>query len=320
MSLLVLKSGLLDTVQDLGRHGYAHLGIHRAGAMDPVALQVANMVVGNLPGTAGLEMHFPAPMLQFEQDTVFAIGGADFDARLDGMDIPLWTPVKVRPGSVLVFKKQSRGMRGYLAVKGGFQLEPWLGSCSTSLVAGAGGWQGRGLRTGDRLPFSDGPQSVSGPNRILPWRANVQGLYPEMPITRFLPGPEFELLGEDARVVLESAVWKAGLQSNRMACALEGPGIFLKESFELVSSAVQPGTVQLLPGGELLVLMADCQTTGGYPRIAQILQADLPALAQIRPGTSLQLQQSTLESASVSARQQRQLLRQIRWGCLLRGG
>lgn len=312
MSLLVLKTGLLDTVQDLGRHGYAHLGINGAGAADAVALQVANMVVGNEPGAAGLEMHFPAPVLRFEENTVFALGGADFGARLNGLEIPLWTPVRAAAGSQLSFAKQLNGMRCYLAVQGGFQIAPWLGSCSTSLVAGAGGWQGRGLRTGDRLPFATATGDTPYNNEILPWRVNVQGLYPKTKAIRFLPGPEYELLGTDARHVLETAEWKVNYQSNRMACALEGPLLFLKEPFELVSSAVQPGTVQLLPSGQLLALLADCQTTGGYPRIAQIFQADLPGLAQLRPGASFQLLSSSLETAVDAAWQQRQSLRQIR--------
>ena len=143
MSLLVLKAGLLDTVQDLGRWGYAHLGIHAAGAAAPVGLRVANLLAGNEPGTAALEMHFPAPVLRFEKATVFALGGADFQACLDGREVPVGTPVLAAAGSTLRFQRQVRGMRAYLAVQGGVTLAPWVVSFSTDLMAGTGGRQGR---------------------------------------------------------------------------------------------------------------------------------------------------------------------------------
>jgi antagonist of KipI len=318
MSLRVLKSGLLDTVQDLGRFGYAALGVHRAGAADGLAAQIANILTGNLPGAAVLEMHFPAPILQFEQDTLFALGGGDFDARLDGTPIPCWTPVRVAAGGKLVFKNRLQGLRCYLAIRGGLQTNPWLGARSTSLVAGAGGWQGRALRADDRLPLVPACDFEARKNEILPWRVQIQGAYPAEPVLRYLPGREYEWLDEAAQQQLESADWRVGPQSNRMACALQGPALQRVTPFELVSSAVQPGLVQLLPGGDLLALMADCQTTGGYPRIAQIVEADLPALAQMLPGTPFRLARVSLEAASAAAQAQRAWLRRLRRACAYR--
>jgi len=318
MSLLTRKAGLLDSVQDLGRRGYAHLGVHAAGAADPVGLQVANLLAGNEPGAAALEMHFPAPVLRFEQAAIFALGGADFQARLDGIDVPVGTPVRAVAGSELAFLKQISGKRAYLAVRGGFELEPWLGSHSTDLPAGVGGFQGRALRTGDRLPFRQTIRDNT-PNRVFPWRANVSALYPSEAVFRFLPGPEYELLDEESRRRLETAEWRMARRSDRMGCFVEGPALALQEKIELVSSAVLPGTIQLLPGGDMLVLLADCQTTGGYPRIAQVLSADLPGLAQQRPGEVFRVRKVGLDEALEAGREQRRVLRRLGWGagCVL---
>ncbi len=308
MSLLVLKAGLLDTVQDLGRRGHAHLGIHAGGAADPVGLQVANLMAGNEPGAAALEMHFPAPVLRFEQAAIFALGGADFQARLDGLDLPVGAPVQAAAGSELVFRRQFRGMRAYLAVRGGFELEPWLDSYSTDLMAGVGGFRGRALQAGDRLPFRQ-MQANPAASRVLPWRANVAALYPSDAAFRFLPGPEYNLLDAASRQLLETAEWRPGRRSNRMGCLVEGPALVLHEKIELVSSAVLPGTVQLLPDGAMLVLLADCQTTGGYPRIAQVVSADLPGLAQQRPGEGFRLQKIGWEAAQAAGREVRRGVR-----------
>jgi antagonist of KipI len=316
MSLLIRKAGLMDTVQDLGRRGHAHLGIHAGGAADPIGLQVANLMAGNEPGAAALEMHFPAPVLRFEQAAIFALGGADFQARLGDMNVPVGTPVRATVGSELVFRRQFRGMRSYLAVRGGFELEPWQDSYSTDLMAGAGGFRGRALQAGDRLPFR---QILTGSvtSRMYPWRANVSALYPTDAAFRFLPGPEYDLLDSASCQRLEAAEWRPGRRSNRMGCLLEGPALMLRETCELVSSAVLPGTVQLLPGGDMLVLLADCQTTGGYPRIAQVVAADLPRLAQQRPGEGFRLRKVGLDEALEAGREQRRGLRRLGWGCFL---
>ncbi len=314
MSLLVLKAGLLDTVQDLGRRGHAHLGIHAGGAADPVGLQVANLMAGNEPGAAALEMHFPAPAFRFEQAAIFALGGADFQARLDGLDLPVGAPVRAAAGSELVFRRQSRGMRSYLAVRGGFELEPWQDSYSTDLMAGVGGFRGRALQAGDRLPFRQ-MQTDSAPNRVFPWRANVAALYPSGAAFRFLPGPEYNLLDAASRHLLETAEWRPGRRSNRMGCLVEGPALVLQEKIELVSSAVLPGTVQLLPDGAMLILLADCQTTGGYPRIAQVVSADLPGLAQQRPSEGFRLQKIEREAAQAVGREVRRRVRKLGRGC-----
>lgn len=317
-----MKPGLLDTIQDRGRFGYAHLGINPSGAMDSVALSVSNFLVGNEPGEAVLEMHFPAPRLRFGSDALFALAGADFDARLDGLEVSVHTPAVAAAGTVLEFRKPLWGARCYLAISGGYDLEPWLGSHSTNLAAGAGGFKGRALQTGDVLPFrrqGDFQQILNGKNvRTFPWKANVAGLYPAAGTLRFCPGAEHDLLTLDSKKRLETASWTIAPQSDRMGCHIEGPALVLNDAVELVSSAVVPGTIQLLPNGQFIILMADCQTTGGYPRTGHIVSADLPGLAQMRVGESFGLQRVDLQAAIEAKNRQLRWLARMKWGAVLR--
>lgn len=321
MSLRVLKPGLLDTLQDQGRHGWAHLGINPGGSMDTVAPAVANFLVDNQPNEAVLEMHFPAPRLKFESNALLAMAGADFAARLDGRAVPLHTPIAVSTGSILEFSKPVSGARCYLAIAGGFDVAPWLGSRSTHLAVQAGGFKGRALQSGDVLPFrrpADWSVVLKGGKcRIVPWRANVSGLYPPANLLRFCPGPEYELLNAASKQLLENARWKIAPQSDRMGYRTEGPALALEHPLELVSSGVVPGTVQLLPNGQFIILMADCQTTGGYPRIGHLISADLPGLAQMQPGDTFFLQSIDLEQTFRIKAKFNAGLRRLQMGCRL---
>lgn len=320
MSLVVLKPGLLDSIQDRGCYGYAHLGINPSGAMDKAALAVANLLAGNDSGKAVLEMHFPAPVLRLESDALIALAGADFDARLDGKPIPVHTPVLISAGTVLEFRKPLSGARCYLAVAGGLVLEPWLGSCSTHLAVQAGGFKGRALQAGDVLPFcrqADFTAALQGKSGVvLHWRANVSGLYPSGDALRFSPGPEYDCLTAESKKWLETARWKIARQSDRMGYRTEGVALNLNEPLELVSSAVVPGTLQLLPNGHFIILMADSQTTGGYPRIGHIISADMPGLAQMGAGSPFHLEQVDLETAMEAKYRQTAWLQRLALGCV----
>ena len=322
MSLLVLKPGLLDTIQDQGRFGHAQEGINPAGAMDTAALAVANFLVGNPGDMAALELHFPGPSLRFETPTLFALSGGDFSAQLDGNSIPMQAPVLAGAGSTLTFVKAQTGVRGYLAVQGGFELEPWLGSQSTNLVAGAGGSEGRALKADDILNFAGktNPPNMDGQQhfQVLPWKVDTDWLYPAEQPLRFIPGPEYELLDAESKDFFEQSDWLITPQSDRMGYLMRGPVLQLTKAEELVSAAVVPGTIQLLPSGNFIILMADCQTTGGYPRIGQIIQADMPRLAQLPPGQRLQLQQVSLDAAFKAQQEVDQRLRKLQWSCTLR--
>lgn len=322
MSLQILKPGLLDTIQDRGRFGFRHWGINTTGVMDYAAMAIANCLVGNEPGEAVLEMHFPPPEIRMEATTCLALAGADFSARADGVHMDIHKPVIVRKGVELKFQKINSGARCYLAIRGGFALKPWLGSNSTNRAAATGGWQGRALQAGDILPFRENfnyDTLLEGKKILqLPWSANVADFYPnQMPI-RFIPGIEFDWLTKASQKEMEAVTWKIDDRSDRMGCFLNGPRLQQKEKKELISSAVTYGTIQLLPGGQPIVLMADCQTTGGYPRIGQVIHADLPRLAQMRTGQSFQLQQVTLDAAFSALRKQQQALRQLQIGCMFK--
>lgn len=276
MSLLVEKPGILTTVQDLGRRGYRRLGINPGGAMDQTAVRLINIALGNAENEAVIEMHFPAPRLTFEAGCVFAVGGAEFGAVLDDRPLDNWRPHFAPKGSALNFSQKLTGNRAYLAVRGGFRIKKWLGSASTNLAAGIGGYDGRKLATGDRLALN---RKFRRPAQFRPKKlaSSVIPRYGPFPTARVTRGAEFEPGCE----LLETSVFKIAADSNRMGFRLLGEPIALTGRREIVSSAADLGTVQLLPDGQLIVLMADHQTTGGYPRLVHVVTRDLPLIAQL---------------------------------------
>jgi antagonist of KipI len=283
MSVFIEKSGLFTTVQDLGRTGFRRFGINPNGAMDRTAARLINVLLGNDEAEAILEMHFPAPRIRFESAAVLALGGGDFSARLNERPLGNWRPITVRPGDVLEFTGRISGNRAYLAVKGGFEIARWLGSASTNVTAQLGGYEGRPLRAGDRLVFRKSPSAPAGPenysisNSLIP-------RYSRFPTVRFVEGGEYELLTGLSQETFLKGDFIVAPDSDRMGFRLAGPPLYLSHEKEMVSSAVDFGTLQLLPGGQLIVLMADHQTTGGYPRIGHVIPTDTPLLAQLGPG------------------------------------
>jgi antagonist of KipI len=303
MAFSIIKPGLLDTIQDMGRHGYSNWGVNPGGAMDIYAAQVANLLVGNDKHEAVIEIHFPGPQILFEQNTLIAITGADFSPMVNDELIPRWQPVVVRKNTVLHFPSLVRGGRCYLSVHGGYCLKKWLNSYSTSLKAGAGGWNGMPLKKGDELPFNESNIYFAGLLKdqsdfeVLPWRVNIDKIYEFPHEIGFIPGHEWPLLPASAHNTFVENNYIIHPSSDRMGYQLSGSPIFPDKPLELVSSAVSFGTVQLLPDGQLIVLMADHQTTGGYPRIAHVITAHLPKLAQLRPSDTVQFKQMDLETA-----------------------
>jgi antagonist of KipI len=276
MSILLETSGILTTVQDLGRNGFRSFGINPNGAMDRTAVRLINILLANDENEAVIEFHFPAPKLRFENDAVIALGGADFGAKLNDEPIENWHLVFVAKGSLLQFTGKISGARCYLSVKGGFETEKWLGSASTNLVANVG----KPLIKGDKLKFNDEKQIA---NRKLKIANSILPYYSKFPTVRVVAGVEFENLTALSEQNLLKKSFKISNQSDRMGFRLEGEPLHLLDSQELISSAVNFGTIQLLPNGQMIILMADHQTTGGYPRIAHVVSSDLPLLAQLNP-------------------------------------
>ena len=318
MSITILKPGLLTTIQDAGRFGYQHLGINPSGAMDLRAMQIANALVLNKGDEAVIEYFFPAPIIQFNQSTFIALSGADFSAEIGGIPIAINQPVFVPANSVLQFSAKKTKQVGYLSVQGGFELSEWLNSNSTNLKVGAGGHEGRSFRAGDIVQLNiNSLKSISSSTcSILPWKASVEDFYVDHAL-RFIPGNEFNLLDDESKKVFCSSSFKILQQSDRMGYRLNGPPLQLSEPKEMISAAVTRGTIQLLPTGQCIVLMADHQTTGGYPRIGHIIGADLSNLAQNGTNDQLYFTKTEIEVAEKLLHDQEQHLQQLTNACIL---
>ena len=309
MSLRILRPGLLTTVQDLGRFGYQQDGIIVSGAMDAQALRVGNLLVGNEENAAGLEITLLGPKIRFEADHLIALTGAHLSPNLNGQPVGRNRAIWVAAGAELTFGPAVAGCRAYLAVAGGVAVPLVLGSRSTYLRAGFGGLEGRALRAGDELPIGAPSgigarltQTLARPNRAwLPARFTPgPGLCPALrpePVIRAVRGPEYTQFSSESQRAFWEEPFTVTPEADRMGYRLQGPGLQRPDATELLSSAVTFGTVQVPAGGQPIILLADHQTTGGYPRIAQVISADFSALAQARPGQRLQFQEATLSEA-----------------------
>ena len=312
MSVRILKPGLLTTVQDGGRRGLQHLGVVPCGAMDRVAFSLANALVGNRSGEAVLEITLLGPRIRFEVDSLVALCGAEFDASAGEADLPRDRPVLLPAGTELTLRRAQRGTRAYLAVAGGIAVDPLLKSRSTYLPAHFGGFEGRALRAGDLLPLApDSAQLATKRYGRLASRASKRGSLQSVrwsapPLT--LPEREPIVLHamfgrhhvdfdiESQRAFFD-AEWRVSPDSNRMGFRLAGPVLARPEGGEILSEPTCLGTVQVPANGTPIVLMADHQTTGGYPKIAEVAGADVPRLAQLAPGGTLKFALCTLAEA-----------------------
>jgi antagonist of KipI len=312
MSVVVVKPGMQSSLQDGGRLGYAALGVGRAGAIDGPAWRLANALVGNSHDEAALEFTLIGPTLRFEQATVIALSGAPTDARVGGQGLPGWTRCVLPAGSVLQLGGMRQGCRGYLAVRGGFDVSAVLGSRSTDLNARIGPFDGRALQAGDRLEIGDsdpGPRltSIEVP-QAANWSIDPQPWFDfaNAPLA-LLPGHHHDLLDDASQRALLSANFTISKDSNRTASRLEGRRLNLRQPLELISEATVPGTLQLPPSGQPILLQAEAPVTGGYPRIGQLVAVDLPRLAQRRPGDTVCFRKTTLDEAwqRLARRQQR---------------
>jgi antagonist of KipI len=303
MSLTIIKAGLLDTIQDLGRFGFGSWGINPGGVMDRYASQIANILVGNDVEEAVIEIHFPGPQILFEQNALITITGADFTPVLNDQPVSLAQPLLVRKNTILHFLQWKQGARCYLAVHGGLAINKWLNSYSTNTKAVAGGYNGRRLEKGDVIPFGESKIYYAGlfkngiDLRPLHWKAVLKTMYDKLNEFFFIAGNEWEALDESSKKALQDEDFVIQSSSDRMGYQLKGPALELSTAQELLSSAVSFGNMQLLPNGQLIVLMADHQTTGGYPRIGHVISAHLPKLAQLRPGDSFRFKRTDVKTA-----------------------
>lgn len=303
-ALEVLEPGLFTTVQDLGRWGYRHLGMPSSGAMDPDALRIANILVGNEPGAPAIEATAPGPTLRIQDEVWIALAGADLTAMLDGTEVGLWQPIKVRAGQEIRFGAPRNGSWVYLAFRGGIEARTVLGSAST-YVAG---------RIGGRLVRGD----VLGVNRVSRRSMNVRapGTLMRIPAgevtIRVIPGPQEAWFRDDGRAFYD-AIFRVTAQSDRAGIRLDGPAV-ARRGGEMLSDAMLPGAIQIPPDGQPIVILGDGPTTGGYPKIGVVATVDLPLLAQARPGTRVRFVKTTVEQAVAALRERQALIRELQQG------
>ena len=309
----VLKPGALSTFQDLGRFGHQHHGIPVSGVMDERSHRLACMLVGNAPSEATLEVTLLGPTLRFEVPAVIAVCGADLGATLGGRALPLGAPVSVAAGDLLAFGKRASGLRAYIAVAGGYALRPVMGSTSTYVRGGFGGAQGGPLQKGDRIALG-GAATPASPRRAsgFTFPEEVQRA-PGAPI-RIVPGREWEAFEPQAHRAMAEQVFRVSPRSDRMGYRLECEPLRLLEPLELQSEAVGFGTVQVPPDGHPIVLLADRQTTGGYPRIANVAAVDLPCMAQLIAGEPVRFEWISLDAAQALAVAQGKIFRTMEAG------
>ena len=305
-SMSIIDAGLLTTVQDGGRWGHQSSGVPVCGAMDWIAYRTANALVGNEPGAAVLEATVAGPKLRFEQRTTFAVAGADLGATVDGVRVPHCTAVSCPAGGVLRFGNRLFGARAYLAIDGGIEVPRVLASRSTHVLSRMGGWHGRALMQGDRLALG-GPGPAPGRRRPTPEAtAYVRGGGARV---RVIPGPQSEYFPADALETLERTRFIISPQSNRMGYRLQGGRIPRLVEQEMISDAAFTGAIQVPSSGEPILLMADHQTTGGYPQLAVVITADVPLAAQLSPGDWIEFRVcSRSEALSALVAQEARLL------------
>lgn len=325
MSFKVLSPGLMSTLQDLGRIGYQKEGINTSGAMDVISLRAANLLVGNEEDEAALEITLIGPTLEFTADTLIAITGANLSPQIDGMPVKMNRPVAVIAGSVLKFGGCVKGCRAYLAVAGGYDVPQVMGSKSTYVRGGVGGYKGRNLMKGDILDSGVASSSASRLMKSLldrgaksfraaSWFVGLPHLSKGragQPIG-ITQGLQMGAFTDESLHQLVAAPYRITTSSDRMGYRLEGPKLLLKEPLEMISEIAVFGTVQVPADGNPIVLMADHQSIAGYPKIAQVIAADLPRLAQMKPGEKLSFAEVSQEEA------EDRLLEQERYLCSLR--
>ncbi|MDR6755003.1 biotin-dependent carboxylase-like uncharacterized protein [Mycoplana sp. BE70] len=308
----ILSTGAVNSVQDLGRPGFLDVGVGWSGAMDAPALAAANLLLGNAPNAAGIEVSLFPFRLRFLRDTVFAVTGADCPITLGDRSLPSWWAETARAGETLKLGLPRAGARAYLALGGGVDVPKVLGSRATDLKSGFGGWQGRGLNRGDQLPLVERGALLEGGIGIDPTNLRDGGAPTESPVVlRVLPSAEHLAFTEAALEAFFSTEWSVSNEANRMGYRLSGPELALTRKLELFSHGIMPGTVQVPPSGQPIIQLAEANTCGGYPKIANVIEADLWRLAQAPVGATLRFALIDREEAVAAIVRQRRALDDI---------
>ncbi len=315
LSIVIQKSGLFSTIQDGGRIGWQHSGVPVSGPMDFLSYRLGNILVGNPMNTAAIEMIVSGATFEFRADAVIAITGANMQPTVENIELPMWRPIIIRAGVTIRFKTGLNGYCTYLAIHDGIQLKKVLGSYATSVNSGLSGYFGRKLQAGDVIPISQqvttkflnwqhGQAQFDGWIQFPTWSLSsswYSHLFLKQEVYRIaiVKGYEWKMFEDVVRLqrMDEEFLFTLHPASNRMGYRLIGPQLHSNTKFEMSSSAVTMGTIQVPPDGNPIVLMADCQTTGGYARFGQIVKADLPKFAQLRPGARIRFYVLSIDEA-----------------------
>jgi len=300
----VQEPGLFTTVQDLGREGFGPLGVSASGAADAISVRLGNRLVGNDERAAALEMTLLGGTFQFPDGAIVALTGSDFGATVDGIQVALWTSMEVKLGQTLRLGPTRSGARCYLCVRGGIEAKLFLGSASTHILSGLGGHEGRSLRKGDRLKI--GPANGAAPKRRLSADA-LKNVLPRK-VLRVTPGPQSDWFSEAAQRMFYESRYRVAEESNRMGIRLEGGLVPEGGGGKMISEGVSLGAVQVPDGGQPIILFVEQQTTGGYPKIANVISADFHCLGQLRPRDEIRFERVDWETARSLLREQEKFL------------
>jgi antagonist of KipI len=300
MNLFVERAGFLSSVQDLGRTGFRQFGVSTSGALDWFALRVANLLVGNDEGAAGLEIALGGLHLRFQDERIVAWCGGEFDVHIGSLALPAGHIAYVQSGDELKFGRAQFGCRCWLAISGGIDVPIVLRSRSTDLRANFGGMEGRALYDGDQLPLGKFRRSqTAATEHISSWTAPNEWASPAArdPILRFTRGADWNRFNEVTIQQFTTYAFSVSPDSDRMGVRFDGPELKREDKTDLISEAVAPGTIQVPPSGKPILLLGDCQTIGGYPKIAHVITASLGVAAQLRAGDGVRFSEVSLEDA-----------------------
>ncbi|WP_297038126.1 biotin-dependent carboxyltransferase family protein [uncultured Dialister sp.] len=327
----IASHSLVTTIQDLGRVGYQKYGINVSGAMDPLSLRAANLLVGNEEGAGAIEMTLIGPDMTFEEDTLLALTGADLSPNIKGIPVPMYRPVAVKAGTVLSFGRPRLGVRGYMAVAGGFTVPSVMGSQSTYARAGIGGFEGRPIRAGDSVPTGEPSSKVKKYMKSLlegksfgwpSWFAgnfymNEKSL--REPV-RYTEGLQYDHFTEKSHQLLNEGHYIVTANSDRMGYRLSGPKLGLTSPLEMISEMCALGTIQVPPEGNPIILMAEHQSCAGYPEIGQAALVDIGRIAQKGPKDTICFKKISREEAEDEFIFMEKKMREIREGISYRTG
>jgi len=299
MKVIVARSGFLTSVQDVGRTGFREFGVSAGGALDPFALRVANLLVGNDEAAAGLEITFGGLQLHFQEERIVAWCGAEFDVHVGSTALPVGHAALVRAGDELKFGRSEIGCRAWLTISGGINVPIVLSSRSTDLRANFGGFNGRALRDGDVLPLVQKSRSTPAATGISSWTAPHDWVSPAKhePTLRFVRGVDWNRFSASTLQHFINELFAVSSDSDRMGVRIDGPELKREDNVDLISEAVAPGTIQVPPSGKPILLLGDCQTIGGYPKIAHVITVDLGIAAQLRAGDRVRFSEVSLADA-----------------------